>query len=86
MDKEITDYINSTKNLKEQYNTGKIYKQEDLKELYKPITQPLKKLTDEIRQKTLPTAEQSDTVYAQIPYQNMSKIDQLLLNPHLQSY
>ena len=67
--KEITDYINSTKNLKEQYDTirtGKIYKQEELKELYKPITQPLKKLTDEIRQKTLPTAEQSDTVYAQI--------------------
>ena len=54
---EITDYINSTKNLKEQYDTirtGKIYKQEELKELYKPITQPLKKLTDEIRQKTLP--------------------------------
>ena len=55
--KEITDYINSTKNLKEQYDTirtGKIYKQEELKELYKPITQPLKKLTDEIQQKTLP--------------------------------
>ena len=55
--KEITDYINSTKNLKEQYDTirtGKIYKQEELKELYKPITQPLKKLTDEIQQKTFP--------------------------------
>ena len=44
----------------------KSIEQEELKELYKPITQPLKKLTDEIRQKTLPTAEQSDTVYAQI--------------------
>jgi hypothetical protein len=57
MDKEITNYINSTKNLKEQYDTirtGKIYKQEELKELYKPITKPLEKLTDEILQKTLP--------------------------------
>lgn len=58
---EITDYLNSTKNLKEQYDTirtGKIYKQEELKELYKPITQPLKKLTDEIQQKTLPNYAQ----------------------------
>ena len=57
MDKDINDYINSTKNLKEQYDTirtGKIYKQEELKELYKPITTPLKKLTDEIHQKTFP--------------------------------
>lgn len=57
MDKDINDYINSTKNLKEQYDTirtGKIYKQEELKELYKPITTPLKKLTDEIQQKTVP--------------------------------
>jgi len=55
--KDITNYINSTKDLKEKYDTirtGKIYKQEKLEELYKPITKPLESLRDEVRQKTLP--------------------------------
>ena len=36
MDKEITDYINSTKNLKEQYDTirtGKIYRTRRIKRI-----------------------------------------------------
>lgn len=52
----LQSYINSTKDLKEKYDTirtGKIYKQEELKELYKPITKPLEKLIQQNMPKSL---------------------------------
>ena len=47
MDEVIQDYKTSRKELKEKYDsirTRKIYTQEELKELYQPITNPLEKL------------------------------------------
>jgi hypothetical protein len=49
MDRIVNDYIASSKELKQKYDTirtGKIYKQEQLKEQYQPITKPLEKLSE----------------------------------------
>lgn len=47
----VRNYIETVKKLQDVYDTiktGKVYKQEQFKELYKPIIDPLNKLTDEI--------------------------------------
>ena len=59
MEKIVNDYIASKNELKQKYDTirtGKIYKQEQLKEQYQPITKPLEKLSDNVsnnRQETI---------------------------------
>ncbi|VDO44681.1 unnamed protein product [Brugia timori] len=67
----VRDYLITENKLKKAYDTiktGKVYKQEELKELYKPIIDPLNKLTNEIEPKWTKNVEK----YAQ----NLPKIFQ----------